>query len=258
MKYMSLCRSVLVAACLPLTACAAGDADLPPWADPDPGVPSGPTSGAPDPDAPNGQPPLVPPSARERLGTGVGLAATPARGYLDLHATAEGMAGTTRATLPVQAGRLGLRARGESASLEALVIVVGDVTVPLPGLDPLVLRDVRLELGAPLEVPARFPTDDTLWISNAPAPLVLAWSLVTPSGRTVALGPQRLEGIALSLELRSLRDGRLEARLGGRATGLVWQWASVLSLSDVVFDVSFEEAPAIDPARPPHLAPVVR
>ena len=244
-------RGALAACCL-LSACAAGDADLPPGQkggfDP-PGAPAAPGAADPD-DAPV-------PSARERLGGGVGFLAAPAGGYFDLHATAEGMAGPARVTLPVLGGRLSVRVRGEQASIDALSIVLGDVTVPLPGgLDPLVLRDVRLELAAAAQVPGRFPSDDTLVLANVTPTFVLAWSLVTPSGRTVALGPQRIEGIALSLHVQSLRDGSLVARLEGRCTGLLWQWAQILSLSDALFDVTFAEQAG--PARLPLEAPPAR
>ncbi len=257
MKYTALAHHLFrpLAACalLSLSACAAGDADLPAQ----PGGQALPGPGVQDPDAhlPAGDSPPAP-SARERLALGVGLAPAPTGGYLDLHARAEGMPEAARATLPVQAGHLTVRTHGEQATLEALSLTLGDVTVPLPGLDPLVLRDVRLELAASIDVPASFPDSDTVWVSTRPV-FVLVWSLVTPSGRTVALGPQRLAGITLSLQIQSLRNGRLEARLGGRGTGLVWQWAEVLSLSDVLLDVTFVERLA-QPARPVLEAPPAR
>ncbi len=257
MKYKALTRRHLLrplAACaLLLSACGAGDADLSTL----PVGPSTPGTGAQDPEArpPSGAPSPVA-SARERLAGGVAFAPVPAGGRLDLHARAEGMPEAARATLPVQAGRLAVRAHGGQATLDALSLVLGDVTVPLPGLDPLVLRDVRLELAAPIDVPARFPDEDTLWVSAQPA-FVLVWSLVAPSGRTVALGPQRLVGITLSMQIQSLRNGRLEARLGGRGSGLLWQWAEVLSLSDLLLDVTFVER-GVRPVRPVLEAPPAR
>ena len=71
--------------------------------------------------------------------------------------------------------------------------------------------------------------------------LQLDWSLVGPDGRVTPLGAQHLRGLELGIRIDHLEGGKLVARIDGRARGIFWQWAQVVTLSDGLFTLELGE-----------------
>lgn len=223
------CLSLLLGACH-------ADTSVPPWPEAD---------DAPAPDAawpaPVPAADYTPPATRERLPGRIRVAVVPDLGRMELTAAQAGTQ-SGRAVIDVRGGHLVLGAGpdGELA-VEDLSLLLGDVVVPTLDGDGPLLTGIRVVLGAPALGPAAWSDDgDSATVTLEPE-LVLEWGVVGQEGRVAPLPPQRLRGITLELRLETRRDGRVVVRATGRASGVFWSWAELVSFSDATLTLELAE-----------------
>jgi hypothetical protein len=138
----------------------------------------------------------------------------------------------TTVDVPVVAGEASIdvdRLGGTTIAIDRLDLALDDVELPESILPHGVrLTDLRLTMESPIA------TDH----GSAEIALSLAWSMRI-DGRTWALAPQRLDGLALDTATGDDGDTvTLDAHV--RGDGVRWSWADIVTFADVAIDVRGE------------------
>jgi hypothetical protein len=154
-------------------------------------------------------------------------------------AVADSMAYLDGRNLPLLAGELEISAVGGTIEIDALRIDLDDMIVlgEDPHLDGLGLRDVHVTLAEPVAAVVEWSLEGDAGFASLQVDLLLDWTLVTPSGATLELATQRLTAVDVELDVYAAADGRLVAALHGGKQGVVWEWAGLVELRDLSFDL---------------------
>jgi hypothetical protein len=181
-------------------------------------------------------------SLLEQLGAGVTVEVAPSSpeggSYAVTRALALRAGAAAEVALPIVGGYLALRAtRDGLVVLEALEVDLSDAVIP-PELFPpdgLHLTGLRLVL----ERPAVFGPDPGLDRLTAVGELDLRaeWAIDLGDGRSSPLGPLRLEGLPVSLDISRDPAGRLAVRVVAFRDGSFWRWAETFELTDLTLDL---------------------
>ncbi|MBI4509427.1 MAG: hypothetical protein HY698_07300 [Deltaproteobacteria bacterium] len=138
-----------------------------------------------------------------------------------------------------------LRVRGEAAgalTLESLDIRFGDVVIPRSRWieSDIHLTDIRIRLESEATGQAMWLDHGAEGSSETKATLVLDWSFRS-DGETLRLGSQRIRSVPLRIHVQEDALGRLRVNLTGHLPGVFWEWAGLLELSDLFFDLNATE-----------------
>jgi len=178
--------------------------------------------------------PAAPVTMRERLATQTPLfiAASASAGAVTAQMRTSSGWGNGLVDLKLAGGELVARAgAGGGLSLGAVSLELDTITIPasLTGHAAELTRP-RLEMAAPIELPAVWTGDDSAAV-DATLAFDLSWEL-TVDGVGLPLGAPSLPPLPVKLQLSG--DGsRVTAELRVHAPGELWSWADLIKLTDL-------------------------
>jgi hypothetical protein len=144
---------------------------------------------------------------------------------------AGGYGGPTAMSMAMHDATLWLRSTGTYATIDSLVIPLGDLTVSAQALPPsgLKLRKLSLHLDHTLAKIDRADEDELLLSANAP--LTLDWSLELDDGSLYPLAPTPTDPMPIYVVARRESD-QLQVTLTAACNGVCWSDPGVAQLSD--------------------------
>ena len=199
-------------------------------------------------------PPPGPTSTRERLAGGqeLALAAEGSVVEFDTFIDYPG-GGLTHATVAIRGGHLRLRAAdGGALVVEAAALDVEDMLVkggPLPP-EGLRLTGVSASVSGEVTVAARWSEDGAEATAEATIDLLVDWALALGAADPIPLAQVRLHDLPLALRVGADAAGHLTAALDASGSGVFWQWASLVQVSDLRLTSRWLDDDAAEGATP--------
>jgi hypothetical protein len=144
---------------------------------------------------------------------------------------AGGYAAPTAMSMAMHDATLWLRSTGTHATIDSLVIPLGDLTVSAEALPPsgLKLRKLSLHLDHALAKIDRASEDELLL--SASAPLTLEWSLELDDGSLYPLAPTPTDPMPIYVIAKRAGD-QLQVTLTAACNGVCWSDPGVAELSN--------------------------
>ncbi len=160
----------------------------------------------------------------------------PSRVVLAATITLDDVAYSQELVLPVRAGAIVAEAPADALIVQLATIELGDQALARDAMpQPVLLRDVRLELDAPVACAAAWADDDELATCAAPARLRFAFAIATDDG-AAPIEPIRLGPFTLAAALAHVGP-ELQLELAGTSAGVDWTWDRVRVQGTLTFEV---------------------
>ena len=139
---------------------------------------------------------------------------------------------------------------GGVLDIEAVDVVLGDLALEEHVETPMMLKNVSASWVPTAPIKTIWSGDSKLY-GSANGTLTIRWTLSTRDGHLIELADQTIEEVSVDLDAWLDAEGRVEIAAAGAVPGTFFEWAGLVELRDLSFELSGladgAGAPATDP-----------
>lgn len=133
---------------------------------------------------------------------------------------------------------------GHVLDVQAIDVVLGDLPLEEHVEDPMMLKDVAASWVPTSPVETIWSGESRVY-GTATGTLTVSWTLSTRDGHLIELADQELFEVALDLEAALDAEGRVAVSAAGQVPGTFFEWAGLVELTDLSFELAGLSAPGL-------------
>lgn len=126
---------------------------------------------------------------------------------------------------------------GGVLDIEAVDVALGDLVLEEHVDTPMKLMNVSAT-WIPTDAIKTIWSGDSKVYGSANGTLTIRWALSTRDGHMIELADQTIEQVGVDLDAWVAADGRVEISAAGAVPGTFFEWAGLVELSDLSFELS--------------------